>query len=104
MAAVLKKLPKVKNEEEKDVDPFAPSLATLLEVLQFYFGRLEKLAIVPRKKDSSEGTEDEKMDEEKEKAEYLTIRIQTLSELIEQLWTSRPFEEQLSMRILDLCN
>jgi DNA-directed RNA polymerase subunit F len=44
------------------------------------------------------------MDEAKERIEYLSIRVQTLRELIEELWSCKPYDEQQSLRILDLCN
>ena len=90
--------------EEKADNKGKISFDILLSCLHFYFSRMEMMVNEPKRKNSCDFTEGEKMDEAKERAEYLTIRVETLTELIEQLWAGRPVEEQTSGRILDICN
>jgi hypothetical protein len=81
ISALLRKLPR-KNEEEGEPPGIGPSFYALLDALQFYFNRMEVPVVEGKaennKKSSEETSEGQKMDETKEKAEYLTIRVDTL--------------------------
>ena len=68
-----------KIEEKPDNNKGVVSLDILLSCLHFYFSRMEMMINEPKRKNSSEFTEGEKMEEAKERAEYLTIRVETLT-------------------------
>lgn len=110
LESIIDKINILKEEELRDMRVDGEKkieFITILDVLQFYFSKLEKITSVakPKRKGSmNEPEEMEKDDGHREAEEFLFVRSLVLRELIHFLFLQECRNEKIALATLDLCN